>query len=125
MSSVITELDSKLDGNNLKTIKQELGIRFHRLIYEHLSQFQFNSAGSMTAICDINEYKKCIRSSGPLVSTLFDILHALCNLLLVKRENLHQVFNGDYLVDLERSVLLNFVQLRHDFKQIKIETLNI
>jgi hypothetical protein len=53
----------------------------------------------MCAICDVNEYRKCVKEfKVPLVNTLFDTLHALCNLLLVKPENLKQVCTGDQLV---------------------------
>lgn len=50
-------------------------------------------------ICDVNEYRKCVNKlRSPLVTTLFDTLHGLCNLLLVKPENLRQVCTGDTLV---------------------------
>lgn len=74
----------------------------------------------MCAICDINEYRRCIRPLGALVEQLFDSLHSLCNLLLVKPENLHQVCNGEQLKELDRSVLNNFIQLRSDYKTSKL-----
>lgn len=94
----------------------------------------------MCAICDVNEYRKCVRVlNSPLVIQLFDILHALCNLLLVKHENLPEVCGGETLVTLsplcyimklyshlsfqnylDKSVVLNFIQLRSDYKTIKI-----
>jgi hypothetical protein len=59
----------------------------------------FYFPGAMCAICDVNEYRKCVKEfKVPLVNTLFDTLHALCNLLLVKPENLKQVCTGDQLV---------------------------
>lgn len=58
------------------------------------------NSGAMCAICDVNEYRKCVRIlDSPLVAQLFDILHALCNLLLVKHENLQEVCGGDTLVN--------------------------
>lgn len=99
----------------------------------------------MFAICDVKEYRKCVTAKGgPLVSQLFDVLHALCNLLLVKHENLQEVCGGETLVgsclgrrfrvilllivfffalsqiNLDKSVVLNFIQLRSDYKTIKI-----
>lgn len=63
--------------------------------------FLNNFLGAMCAICDVNEYRKCVRVlNSPLVTQLFDILHALCNLLLVKHENLQEVCGGDTLVRL-------------------------
>lgn len=96
---MIRHIRDSLDGNNAENILTELGIRFHRVIYEHLQQFQFNSAGAMCAICDMNEYRKCVKELNVgIVTSLFDTLHALCNLLLVKPANLKQVCTGDQLV---------------------------
>jgi len=58
-----------------------------------------NFAGAMLVICDINEYRKCVKELNiPLITQLFNTLHALCNLLLVVPENLKQVCNGEELV---------------------------
>jgi len=110
-----------LDGKNLETVLYDLGIRFHRVIYEHFQQFQYNSMGALCAICDVNEYKKCVNEfKVPAVMILFDTLHALCNLLLVLPENLKQVCTGDQLSTLDHSILANFIQLRADFKTAKL-----
>lgn len=62
----------------------------------------------MCAICDVNEYRKCVRVlNSPFVIQLFDILHALCNLLLVKHENLPEVCGGETLVYAADRELLN------------------
>lgn len=58
----------------------------------------------MVAICDLNEYRSCTKSLGPLVTELFETLHALCNLLLVKPENLQQVCSEDSLVCIHHMV---------------------
>lgn len=61
---------------------------------------KINFLGAMCVICDVNEYRKCIKDLGSqLVVDLFDTLHALCNLLLVKHENLKQVCYGETLVN--------------------------
>ena len=53
----------------------------------------------MLAICDVNEYRKAVKDFNiPLVTQLFDTLHALCNLLLVVPDNLTQVCTGEQLV---------------------------
>lgn len=121
VTGMIRQIKNTLDGKNLETALTELGVRFHKVIYEHLQQFQFNSAGAMCVICDMNEYRKCVKVlDSDVVTSLFDTLHALCNLLLVKPENLKQVCSGDQLVLLDRSVLLNFIQLRTDYKTQKL-----
>ncbi|KAI5706748.1 hypothetical protein M8J75_010973 [Diaphorina citri] len=121
IASCIKQINACLDGANVSAVMTELGIRFHRVIYEHLLQFQYNSAGAMCVICDVNEYMKCAKHlKSLLVNTLFDSLHSLCNLLLVKPENLEQVCNGEQLAGLDRSILLNFIQLRSDYKTQKL-----
>lgn len=35
-----------LDGKNIEVVLTEFGIRFHRVVYDHLMQFQYNSFGS-------------------------------------------------------------------------------
>ncbi len=58
-------------------------------------------AGAMLAICDVNEYRKCVKVFNiPMVSQLFDTLHALCNLLFVVPDNLKVVCTGEQLVGL-------------------------
>ncbi|KAF7384399.1 hypothetical protein HZH66_012649 [Vespula vulgaris] len=121
VTGMIRHIRNTLDGKNLETALTELGVRFHKVIYDHLQQFQFNSAGAMCAICDMNEYRKCVKELDvDVVTSSFDTLHALCNLLLVKSENLKQVCSGDQLAVLDRSVLLNFIQLRTDHKTQKL-----
>lgn len=118
---IILQMKKCMDGENLVAIMKDFGVRFHRVILEHFQQFQFNTSGAMCAICDVNEYRKCVRVlNSPLVIQLFDILHALCNLLLVKHENLPEVCGGETLNYLDKSVVLNFIQLRSDYKTIKI-----
>ena len=34
-----------LDGKNVDAVLMEIGMRFHRVVYDHLLQFQYNSMG--------------------------------------------------------------------------------
>ncbi|WAR03182.1 EXOC5-like protein [Mya arenaria] len=112
-----------MDGKNVEIVLLELGTRLHRIIYDHLTQFSYNSLGAMLVICDVNEYRKCVKDFElPLVSQLFEKLHALCNLLVVVPENLKQVCGGDQLTGLDKSVLLSFIQLRADYRSAKLAT---
>ncbi|XP_017143854.1 exocyst complex component 5 [Drosophila miranda] len=120
LQPVIVQIKKCVDGENLQNVLTEFGTRLHRVIYDHLQTMQFNTAGAMCAICDVNEYRKCIRElDSALVTQLFDILHALCNLLLVKPQNLQEVCTGDTLNYLDKSVVRQFIQLRTDFRVIK------
>lgn len=100
LQPLLVQIQRCMDGDNLNAVLAEIGIRMHRTIYDHLQQFQFNTAGAMFAICDVKEYRRCVATpaAGPVVGQLFDVLHALCNLLLVKHENLQEVCGGETLV---------------------------
>lgn len=39
----IAQIKKSIDGENLTEVLQEVGIRFHRVIYEHLLQYQYNT----------------------------------------------------------------------------------
>lgn len=45
ITSSINQIKGNLDGNNVSAVLQELGIRLHRVIYDHMLQFQYNTAG--------------------------------------------------------------------------------
>lgn len=34
-----------MDGKNIEAVLMELGVRIHRVIYEHLLMFQYSSVG--------------------------------------------------------------------------------
>ncbi|XP_031564159.1 exocyst complex component 5-like [Actinia tenebrosa] len=111
-----------LDGKNLEAVLTEFGTRIHRLLFEHLQQFTFSSDGGMRAICDINEYRKCMKEfKVPLLVSLFETLHQLVNLFIVMPDNLKQVCGGDLLASLDKSVLHQFIQLRADYRTSKLQ----
>ena len=121
ITSTINTMKTQLDGKNLSAMLLEYGIRLHKLIYEHLLQYQYDSIGAMLAICDVNEYRTCIKDLGcEQVVQLFDVLHSLCNLLVVPPDNLRQICTGEPLSLLDKTTLLSFIQLRHDYKTARL-----
>jgi recyclin-1 len=110
-----------LDGKNQVATLMELGIRFHRVLVDHIQQFSFNSIGGMLAICDVNEYRHTIKKFNiPFLNHLFEVLHSLCNLFIVAPGNLKQVCSEEPIAFLEKSVVLSFVQLRTDYKSSRL-----
>ena len=110
-----------LDGRNVEWVLQELGVRLHRTIYEHLMSFQFASAGAMTLICDMQEYRRCVADwKLPIVTQLFDTLHAMCNLLILPPENLRGAAMGDQLASVDKTILDNWLQCRVDYKTARL-----
>ena len=45
IATVLEKVHFGLDGKNVDAVLMELGIRLHRVIYEHLMQYQYNSIG--------------------------------------------------------------------------------
>ena len=110
-----------LDGRNVEWVLQELGVRLHRTIYEHLMAFQFASAGAMTLICDMQEYRRAVADwKLAMVTQLFDTLHAMCNLLILPPENLRGAAMGDQLASVDKTILDNWLQCRVDYKTAKL-----
>uniref|UniRef100_A0A673KE17 Exocyst complex component 5 n=1 Tax=Sinocyclocheilus rhinocerous TaxID=307959 RepID=A0A673KE17_9TELE len=58
VSKQVERVRRSMDGKNVDTVLTELGVRFHRLIHEHLQQFNYSSMGGMLAICDVAEYRR-------------------------------------------------------------------
>lgn len=121
IASQLSFIQDSLDGKNLESVLTEFGTRIHRQIYEHLQQYQYTSIGGMVAICDISEYRNCIKAfEVPLLVKLFDKLYSLTNLLVVQPENLKQVCSEEQLAMLDKAVLQQFVQLRVDYRTAKL-----
>ncbi|KAG0710476.1 Exocyst complex component 5 [Chionoecetes opilio] len=121
VSLVVERIRDSLDGHNLESVLLELGLRFHRTTLDHLMKFEYSATGAMAVICDVNEYRKCVANFKiPQVNSLFDTMHTLCKLLQVSPENLKMVCSGDQLSGLDRTVLVNFIQLRSDYKTAKL-----
>ena len=67
------------------------------------------------------EYRRCVEKwKVSAVNTLFDTLHAMCNLLILPPENLRGAAQGDQLANLDRTILDNWIQLRTDYKTLKL-----
>lgn len=117
----VEKIRDSLDGKNIELVLLELGLRLHRVIYDHLQQFTYSSAGVMAVICDVQEYRRCVSEWKVVpVNALFDTLHAMCNLLILPPENLRGAAQGDQLASLDRTILDNWIQLRVDYKSERL-----
>ena len=58
----LIKIRESLDGKNIEIVLTELGVRLHRVIYDHLQQFTYNSSGVMAVICDVQV--SCISHLG-------------------------------------------------------------
>jgi recyclin-1 len=116
--------DQSLDGKNLEVVLLEFGMRIQRVIYDHIQQFVISENGAMNIICDMNEYRKAIKDfKNPFLDELFESLQALCNIFIVKPENLPQVCSEEPYTSFDRSVLSSLVALRADYKPNKLAKL--
>ena len=72
-------------------------------------------------LCVFQEYRRCAEKwKVAAVNTLFDTLHAMCNLLILPPENLRGAAQGDQLANLDRTILDNWIQLRTDYKALSL-----
>lgn len=56
-----------------------------------------------------------------MVDKLFTVLYSLCNLLVVKAANLPEICAGESLAMLNKDTVDSFVQLRSDYKTLKLQ----
>uniref|UniRef100_A0AC35FQM4 Exocyst complex component 5 n=1 Tax=Panagrolaimus sp. PS1159 TaxID=55785 RepID=A0AC35FQM4_9BILA len=111
------QIKQSVDGSNLTTIMSELGNRLYNTILNHIRSFTYNEPGGMLLLTDVKEYNNCIDSWGmPALSRKFEVLPPLCNLLVVKPENLDQACAAPTLGDTDRNLINSFIQLRQNFK---------
>ncbi|KRZ25579.1 Exocyst complex component 5, partial [Trichinella pseudospiralis] len=124
LSQQIAIMNESLDGSNLENTLTELVVRFHRVIVDHIYQFQYNSQGAMLLLCDVSEYRKVVSELNiPIAKKLFVTLHALCNLLIVSSDHLLAACSSNTLEHFDKSILMNFVQLRADCKALRLLSL--
>lgn len=143
MGHYVEQVNETFDGKNVNCVLKELGIKFHRCIYDHILRFEYNELGNvrflifiylkiinvifmfigaMTLIRDLNEYRRCAKSfNSNLLENLFHTLYSLGNLLVVAPCNLPDICAGEHLSVLNKDVIESFVKLRADNKQIKFQ----
>uniref|UniRef100_A0A3Q0KPF0 Exocyst complex component 5 n=1 Tax=Schistosoma mansoni TaxID=6183 RepID=A0A3Q0KPF0_SCHMA len=116
------ETHQHLDGQNLKTFLHEFGMKLNRTLVDHFYNFTFSDTGGFVAMQDVTAYREIAKHfESPTVNVVFDVLFKLMNLMLIKPENVQQVVQ-DYLQSgMPRDLLMNFIQLRTDFKSAKLQ----
>ena len=50
-----------LDGKNVEATLLEFGVRFHRVVYDHLQQYQYNSMGEYVVLTLLDVRSSCCR----------------------------------------------------------------
>ena len=50
VENYIGKLNSCLDGRNVNNALKELGIKFHRCIYDHIFRFEYNEMGECPSL---------------------------------------------------------------------------
>ncbi|TNN09607.1 Exocyst complex component 5 [Schistosoma japonicum] len=116
------ETHQHLDGQNLKTFLHEFGMKLNRTLVDHFYNFSFSDTGGFVAMQDVTAYREIAKHfESPTVNLVFDILLKLMNLMLIKPENVQQVVQ-DYLQSgIPKDLLMNFIQLRTDYKTAKLQ----
>ncbi|KAH9279388.1 Exocyst complex component 5 [Echinococcus granulosus] len=114
---VIEGARQNLDGQNLCGFLHELGLRFHRLLVDHFYGFSFSDSGGFVAMQDVTAYRDTAREcQSAKIDYLFDILLKLMNLMLIRPQNVRQVWQDYEQSGIPRELLANFISLRADYK---------
>ncbi|CAJ0580413.1 unnamed protein product, partial [Mesorhabditis spiculigera] len=105
----------------------ELADRLSQTVLAHVQSFLYNSAGAMHLLCDLNEYKKFVSGwrCGRDAVLPFERLHSLANLLVVLPDSLADAARSPTLANIDRTLIVNFIQLREDHKKVKAQNLVI
>ena len=45
INHLIEEITKTFDGKNLNSVLKELGLKFHRCLFDHLTQYQYSELG--------------------------------------------------------------------------------
>nr|CAH8831840.1 unnamed protein product [Trichobilharzia regenti] len=122
LNQVNREAHQHLDGQNLKTFLHEFGMKLNRTLVDHFYNFTFSDTGGFIAMQDVTAYREVAKHfESPTVDLVFDVLLKLMNLMLIKPENVQQVVQ-DYLQSgIPKDLLMNFIQLRTDYKSAKLQ----
>ncbi|KAM7532720.1 hypothetical protein Aperf_G00000130093 [Anoplocephala perfoliata] len=117
LRKVIEDARQNLDGQNLLNFLCELGLRFHRLLLDHFYSYSFSDSGGFVAMQDVTAYRDTARQcKNAKIDYLFDILLKLMNLMLIKPQNVRQVWQDYEQSGIPKELLANFISLRTDYK---------
>ncbi|CAF0747382.1 unnamed protein product [Brachionus calyciflorus] len=118
----VGRINDSLDGINVNKALNELGIKFHRCVYDHLFRYEYNELGGMALIRDINDYRLCAKNfKSPVVDKLFTVLYSLSTLLVAKPANLQEICSEENLRVLSKDTIESFVQLRSDARTLRFQ----
>ena len=91
---------------------------------QNLDRFTITDAGGLMLLKDVSLYSQTFEKTDSTVSkSCFQMLRELCNLFVVKPENISGVAGEGLLSTVSASSILKIVKLRSDFKQARIEKL--
>ena len=116
-TKVVKQIEISVDGTNRQHVFVEMGFQFHREIFDRLQELPYTSDGVMILICDVNEYRECVRSMKvESIVKIFDQLLSLCNLLVAQPENLLLMCDSVFAMVEQKEPIAAFLRLRSDFR---------
>ncbi|KAL2629540.1 hypothetical protein R1flu_014226 [Riccia fluitans] len=121
LARILEFVQSALEGLNKQAFMTELGNRLHKSLINHWLKFQFSASGGLRLKRDVSEYADFVRSfKAPVVDEKFEQLGTLVNVFIVAPESLPTLLDSS--LKLARKDALRFIQLREDYKTVKVAT---
>ncbi|ORX98920.1 exocyst complex component Sec10 [Basidiobolus meristosporus CBS 931.73] len=120
-----TVANRTLDGHNLEMFLLEVGVNFYGLLLAHFKKFTVNALGGLVVSKDISKYQEAISMYRQKeLNDLFEMLHHLGNLFLVRSEILKSLLEEDaFLQDIPLPDLVPYIQMREDYRSSQIPKL--
>lgn len=117
--SIIEEAFETLDEQNRTAYFLEIGTALCKLLLEHIKRFSFTYSGGLVLSADVVKYHEMIvQFRVESLNEYFSALKEICNLYIVKPENLKTVMQDGYLGRMDLSVIHSFLVLREDWRKL-------
>ncbi|CDR40394.1 CYFA0S05e00298g1_1 [Cyberlindnera fabianii] len=105
-----------LDGDNLKSLLNSVGMFVFNALFEHYKNFQINSTGGIVVTKDIISFQNAIAQWGiPELSNQFQLLREIANLFTVQPELLNSLTKEGEMANVKPYVLRQFIMKRSDY----------
>ena len=116
---VIDEAFDALDEQNRDAYFLEIGTSLCKLLLDHIKRFSYSYSGGLVLSTDVTRFHELvIQFRVESLNEYFSALKELCNLYIVKPENLKTVIQEGYLGRMELSVLHSYLSLREDWRKL-------
>ncbi|KAK6200916.1 exocyst complex component SEC10 [Scheffersomyces amazonensis] len=120
--AIYTQASSSLNGKNLDSFLNKIGINFLNQLLEHYKKFTVNSTGGIVLTKDVIRYQSIIDKWGNgELSENFQLLKEIGNLFTVRADLINSLVTEGQLANLKPYTVRQYVSKRADFNPRVLE----